>query len=158
MNLEFDTCKKYKINAKLMVVFPLAEVFNETIAMDLKHWSDDTQYSVSYVVRSYYILLHHIRYHILSKVILQKISIHWVYTLAVQRQFWLTVGAYCIWQFHNIYRKQCYNLHYNSWKSLEQEAHWKHNDVSSLTVTNTLKDTHCDLETAFVWAISPKIH
>ena len=91
MNLEFDTCKKYKRNAKLIVVFPLAEMFNETIAMDLKHWSDDTQYSVSYVVRSYYILLHHIRYHILSKVILQKISIHWVDTLAVQIH-WLSKG------------------------------------------------------------------
>ena len=66
INFECDICMRYrKAKRKPIVAFPLpAKSFNETIAMDLKHWSDSpkiwflhiidhfTQYNVLCVVRS----------------------------------------------------------------------------------------------------------
>ena len=38
-----DICQKYKkVKPKPIVGFPLAKEFNETVAMDLKHWSGNT--------------------------------------------------------------------------------------------------------------------
>ena len=38
MNSNCKACQKYELKSKLLVSFPLAKNFSETVALDLREW------------------------------------------------------------------------------------------------------------------------
>ena len=142
---------------KPIVGFPLAKEFNETVAMDLKHWSGNTwllhiidhltRFSASCVINSKR-----------KEVIVQKIFIIWIAIFGQPLSFLVDNGG----EFANDeFVTFCENMNIHI-KTTAAESPWsnglveRHNAVLGLTVEKTMLDSNCDLETAVSWAVSAK--
>ena len=155
-----EICVKYKkTKPRPIVGFPLAETFNETIAMDLKEWSHEkkiwllhmidhcTRYSVSCVITSKK-----------KELIVKKIFQHWIGTFGYPNKILVDNGG----EFDNgEFQTLCENFNIRICTTAA-ESPWsnglieRHNAILGLTVTKTIEDTKCDLQLAVSWAVSAK--
>ena len=151
-------CLKYKkVKPKPIVGFPLAKEFNETVAMDLKHWSGNTcllhiidhftRFSASCVIHSKQ-----------KEVIVQKIFQIWIVTFGHPQSFLVDNGGeFATDEFITF----CENLNIYI-KTTAAESPWsnglveRHNAVLGLTVEKTVVDSKCNLDTSVAWAVSAK--
>ena len=155
-----EICTKYKkAKPRPIVSFPLAKTFNETLAMDLKEWSNSkkiwllhiidhaTRYSVSCPIRSKK-----------KEVIVSKIFQHWIGSFGHPRKILVDNGG----EFDNkdfidfsesLNIRICTTAAESPWSNGIVE---RHNAILGLTVSKTMEDTNCNLELAVAWAVSAK--
>ena len=160
LDTKCEICLKYK-KSKLqpIVRFPLAKSFNETIAMDLKEWSNSkkiwflhiidhaTRYSVSSVIRSKK-----------KEVIVKKIFQCWIGSFEYPNKILVDNGGefandefitFC----ENLNTRICTTAAESPWSNGLVE---RHNAILGLTVTKTIEETKCNLDIAVAWAVSAK--
>ena len=155
-----QTCEKYKkAKPRPVVGFPIAKVFNETLAMDLKevayspkiwllHVIDHaTRYSASCVIRSKK-----------KEVIVKKLFQIWISTFGHPKKIFVDNGR----EFENSeFMSFCENMNIRI-LTTAAESPWsnglveRHNAVLGLAVSKIVDDKKCDLELATTWAISAK--
>lgn len=160
LDTKCEICLKYKKSKPRPIVgFPLAKSFNETIAMDLKEWSNNkkiwflhiidhaTRYSVSSVIRSKK-----------KEVIVKKIFQCWIGSFGYPNKILVDNGGefandefitFC----ENLNIRICTTAAESPWSNGLVE---RHNAVLGLTVAKTIEDTKCDLDIAVAWAVSAK--
>ena len=155
-----DTCIKYKRPKRRPVVaFPLAKIFNDTVAMDLK------QYSYSPNIWILHIIDHATRYSVSCVIktkrkeeIVKQLFKHWVSVFGYAKRFLVDNGVefnnsefitFC----ENLNIKVCTTAAESPWSNGLVE---RHNAILGLTVSKVMEDTTCDIEIALAWAICAK--
>ena len=152
-----DFCQRYKKSKpKPVVGMPLASVFNELVAMDIKvikghkvlHMIDHaTRYSMACPLKSKE-----------PKEVLRVVMKHWVAYFGSPNSFLVDNGG----EFDNDeYRDMAQNLNsvlrttaaYSPWSNGLVE---RHNAILGEMVVKTLEDVQCSLDIAVSWAVSAK--
>ena len=154
-----DICKRYrKSRPKPVVTFPLASVFNETVAMDLKIYKNNaiyflhlidhaTRFSQAVVIRSKK-----------AETIAKNFMMSWVAVFGCPEKVLSDNGG----EFANsTFVDLCENLNIN-FMTTAAESPWsnglveKHNDIIGEAVSKIVEDTKCSVEVALCWAINAK--
>ena len=152
-----EICMRYKRpSSRPVVVFSLANDFNETVAMDLKQfWSvyilhmvdHATRYSPAAIISSKQ-----------KKVIIDKIFKHWIAIFVTPNLFLSDNRG----EFNNdLFREMGEQLNINI-KTTAAESTWsngiveKHNGVIGNMMGKVMPDIGCSLEVALAWCISAK--
>ena len=155
-----DICKRYKKTPpRPSVTFPLAQVFNETVAMDLKVYNHNnniyflhvidhaTRYSAASVIRSKK-----------AEVIVSQFFKIWIAVFGCPLKVLSDNGG----EFANqMFLDMCDNLNI-TFLTTAAEAPWsnglveKHNEVLGATVCKILEDINCSLDIALAWAVNAK--
>ena len=154
-------CKQYKKTpARPVVGLSLAHVFNDTIAMDLKEWKEDsrktwflhlidhaTRYSASSVIHSKR-----------KEVIVEEIFKIWIRIFGHPKKVLVDNGG----EFDNSeFIDFCENMNIKV-KTTAAESPWsngmveRHNGVIGESVTKIMNEVDCSLEIALSWALSAK--
>ena len=154
-----DTCKRYKKTPpRPIVTFPLATVFNETIAMDLKIYKNNstyflhvidhaTRFSAGSVIRSK-----------TAEVTIRNFFKIWVSVFGVPQKVLSDNGGEFA---NNDFIDMCNNLGIN-FHTTAAEAPWsngmveKHNGLIGDAVSKIMHDVRCSVEIALCWALNAK--
>lgn len=154
-----DICKRYKKSRpKPVVTFPLATQFNETVAMDLKTYSNNsiyflhlidhaTRFSQAVVIRSKR-----------AEVIAKEFMMSWIAIFGCPEKVLSDNGG----EFANsTFIDLCENMNINH-MTTAAESPWsnglveKHNEIIGEAVCKIVEDTNCSVEVALCWAINAK--
>ena len=154
-----DVCKRYKKTVpRPVVAFPLSSRFNETIAMDLKIFKNNSIYflhiidhltrmSAAAVIRSKR-----------QEVIMEAFCRIWIAVFGPPEKVLSDNGG----EFANAgFIDLCQNFNIN-FQTTAAEAPWsnglveKHNGIMGEAVAKIMEDTHCSVEVALCWAIHAK--
>ena len=154
-----NTCKRYKrVSPKPIVMFPLANEFNETVALDLKTYENNsiyflhivdhaTRFSAASVIRSKR-----------SEVIVNQFFKIWVAIFGQPQKVLSDNGR----EFANSeFVQMCENLNIN-YITTAAESPWsnglveRHNAIISEAVNKILEEVNCTLEVALCWAVNAK--
>ena len=154
-----DICKRYKKNAPRPIVsFPLAKVFNETVAMDLKVFKNNSIYFL-------HIIDHLTRFSAAAVIKSKKPEV----IMKNFFQIWISIfgcpntvlsdngGEFANHQFMDM----CENLNVR-FITTAAEAPWsnglveRHNDIIGLAVAKILEDFNCSVEVALCWSVNAK--
>ena len=154
-----DICKRYKKTIpRPVVTFPLASTFNETVAMDLKTYKNNsiyfihiidhlTRFSAAAVIRSKK-----------QEVIMNAFFKSWIAVFGPPQKVLSDNGG----EFANEgFIDLCQNFNIN-FQTTAAEAPWsnrlveKHNGIIGECVAKIVEDIHCSIEVALCWAIHAK--
>ena len=152
-----DVCRKYKKACpKPIVGFPLANTFNEVVAMDLKEIKGH---------KVLHLIDHATRYSVAVKVpnkeantIISAIFKHWISYFGSPKSFLSDNGR----EFDNhLFRDLCQNLNIIV-RTTAAQSPWsnglneRHNGILGESVHKTLEEVGCSLEVALGWAVAAK--
>lgn len=153
-----STCKKLgKAPSKPAVGFPLAHIFNEVVAMDLKVYSSGIYFlhMIDHATRySQAVIIHNKK----KETIVQGLITNWVQLFGAPGKFLSDNGG----EFVNedlVELAEKFNI---TIKTTGAEAPWsngmceRHNGLIALNVKKVVSDCNCALSTALGWALSAK--
>ena len=154
-----DTCKRYKrTSPRPVVAFPLATTFNDTLAMDLKVFKNNSIYLFHVIDHATRFSAGSVIYSKKAEVIVTNFFNIWISIFGAPKRILSDNGGeFCNRQFYDM----CDNLNI-LFMNTAAEAHWsnglveKHNDLISMTVNKIIEDVQCSVEIALSWAINAK--
>ena len=154
-----DTCKRYKISPpKPAVTFPLATVFNDTLAMDLKVFQNNKVYFFHIIDHATRFSASSVIYSKKAEVIITSFFNIWIAVFGSPKRILSDNGG----EFANRqFMDMCDNLGIE-FMTTAAEAHWsnglveKHNDLLGLAVYKIIEDVGCSVEIALSWAVNAK--
>ena len=154
-----DTCKRYKIAPpKPAVTFPLATIFNQTLAMDLKVFKNHQIYFLHIIDHATRFSVASVIYTKKSDTIITNFFNKWISVFGSPMRILSDNGGEFV---NKQFLDMCDNLSIE-YSTTAAEAHWsnglveKHNDLIGVTVHKIIEDVNCSVEIALAWAVNAK--
>ena len=154
-----NTCKRYKrANPRPIVMFPLASEFNETVALDLKTYENNTTYFIHVIDHATRFSTASVIKSKRSEVIVNEFFKIWVGIFGCPQKVLSDNGR----EFANQeFIQMCESLNIN-YITTAAESPWsnglveRHNAVIGEAVNKILEETNCSLDVALCWAVNAK--
>lgn len=154
-----DICKRYKKTApRPVVTFPLASVFNETVAMDLKIYKNNSVYFLHVIDHATRFSAAGVIKSKSAETIIKKFFEIWISVFGTpQTVLSDNGGEFVNKQFEDL----CHNLNIR-FITTAAEAPWsnglveKHNGLIGDAVLKIVEDVKCSVDIALCWAVNAK--
>ena len=154
-----DVCKRYKNPPpKPVVMFPLAKVFNETVALDLKVFENNKTYFLHVIDHATRFSAAAVIYSKKKEVIVDQFFKVWISIFGAPTRVLSDNGG----EFSNeMFEDMCDNLNIKM-MTTSAESPWsnglceRHNAVIGEAVSKILEEVNCSIDVALCWAVNAK--
>ena len=154
-----DTCKRYKKTApRPVVTFPLATIFNETVAMDLKIFENNSIYFLHLIDHATRFSAAGVIRNKRAETIVKKLFEIWISIYGCPQTILSDNGGEFV---NKLFTDMCENLNVR-FITTAAESPWsnglveRHNGLIGDAVSKIMEDVDCSVDIALCWAINAK--